>query len=128
LNALMALKKHGMNIKTLVVVPACIVDNPDKYEGLLLTQPCIAGKTECAISADGTVKPCVRDDKSYGSVVDENISDIWQRWGVWENDALIPKQCQSCKHLTKCGGGCRMDCRCIDNIYALDPYATVTRV
>ncbi len=127
LDVLLVLReKYAMNISTLTIIPACIVNNPEHYVGLLLTQPCIAGKTECAISADGTVKPCVRDDRSYGSVIEENLFDIWRRWEKWENNNLIPMQCQSCKYITKCGAGCRMDCKCIDNIYALDPYAVTS--
>lgn len=126
LDALMLLKKKHENeieIGTLTVVPACIVPEPEKYDGLLLTQPCIAGKTECAIAADGSVKPCVRDDTIYGNVAHENLSEIWRHWKIWEDGTLIPQQCRRCRYLAKCGGGCRMDCKCINDIHAVDPYA-----
>lgn len=114
---------HSMNVGTLTVIPACIITEPEKYSGLLLSNPCIAGKTECAISADGYVKTCVRDDVAYGNLFKENLSDIWSRWDGWENDAFIPEQCKYCRHLSKCGGGCRIDCKCCGNIKALDEYA-----
>ncbi|MCK4823207.1 radical SAM protein [bacterium] len=124
LDSLMLLKQnYKMDVSTLTVIPACIVQDPEKYKGLLLTQPCIAGKTECAIAADGSVKPCVRDDKSYGNAIHENIAEIWVRWQEWENGSLIPKECTNCNYLLKCGGGCRIDSKCTDCINGLDPYA-----
>ncbi|KHE90679.1 MAG: hypothetical protein SCABRO_03575 [Candidatus Scalindua brodae] len=124
IEALILLKeKDGMLTEVSSILPACIIESPERFKEILLNKPCSAGKTMCAISADGSVKPCIREPNSFGNIFIDDLSVIWDRWESWKDDSLLPQLCKDCLYLTKCGGGCRLDCAYNGDICSYDPYA-----
>lgn len=58
----------------------------------------------------------------YGNVFEKYISDIWysdalQRMKNFKIEDI--RECQECKYLKYCGGGCRLECK---DIYSKDEF------
>ncbi len=73
------------------------------------TKICTAGKTSYAIDTDGNVKACPRDSQLYGNILSQDFAQIWESLHKWRDDSYIPEECKTCKALSRCLGGCRVD-------------------
>jgi radical SAM protein with 4Fe4S-binding SPASM domain len=102
-------KMYSINIGASVPYPVCSLNTQEEYNTFAGKRACSAGKLSYVISSNGTVKACARDSESYGSILEEEFSVIWNRMGHWRDDTLIPEECSQCKTFTKCYGGCRVD-------------------
>ena len=70
---------------------------------------CHAGKTTCAISCVGEIRPCNRSNQVCGSVYNNGLLSAWNSLDVYRSDLWIPKECSSCVLKYRCGGGCKVD-------------------
>ncbi len=109
--------------------PLCTLASVDGASDLE-SRRCPAGVTTCTISSGGDVRPCSHLDIQYGNLLVEGIAEVWKRMDDWRRAAYVPQSCSSCKLLTMCGGGCRMESKMHSNgdLSAADPYMTAEGV
>jgi len=103
---LIFLKNENLEVDSLISFPLCFFEDFRTWE-VLGKRSCSAGKTSMVISADGNVRACPHDNKSYGSILEEDLTSLWARMEEWRDGSLLPKTCLSCDCFSKCGGGCR---------------------
>lgn len=111
--------KIGVDI--LECYPLCLISNIDKYSSFA-RHSCTAGITTCTIGPSGDVRPCSHADMIYGNLFQTNFLDIWKRMSDWRNCQYIPNECQVCKFVEQCSGGCRMEAKYHGNIKSKDPF------
>ncbi|HIH31246.1 TPA: radical SAM protein [Candidatus Woesearchaeota archaeon] len=105
LDQLIAVKKDfGLNIGSLNALPYCCVPNPEDYKEIF-SRSCVAGLTTLGISSKGDVRACQHFDKSYGNILEEPLTSIWERMPVWKTE--YSQVCNGCVYTGKCAGGCR---------------------
>lgn len=112
----------GIDIDVLECYPLCAFPNDAKY-AKLAKHACTAGVTTCTIGANGAVRACSHAHQEYGSIYEENLSDIWGRMSEWRTGELLPAKCRSCTYLKKCTGGCRIEAYCAGSLTGMDPLA-----
>jgi radical SAM protein with 4Fe4S-binding SPASM domain len=86
---------------------------------------CGCGWNTCTIMADGTVMGCpVFEDKemhSEGNIRDSSFKQIWENKFERFRKLKLPDDCNSCKHLNSCRGGCWMmrifDAHCLKEVW-----------
>lgn len=110
-----------INVDVLECYPLCLIGDIDRFSHFA-RRSCTAGVTTCTISPGGNVRPCSHADMSYGNILEENFSQIWQRMSDWRLGKYIPKECEKCRFLKKCSGGCRMEAKYCGDICGKDPY------
>ena len=75
----------------------------------------------CSIDPHGNVQFCTGwQNMKYGNLFEKSISDVWyspEMRKMKEFKIKEVKECQGCKYLKFCGGGCRLEC---EDIYAKD--------
>lgn len=97
-----------MRVDILEVLPACILGDDAKLVEMLSVRMCTAGNTTITIGSEGDVRVCSYDDRSYGNILCDDFTLIWNRMSEWRDDSLIPHECKNCSILETCGGGCRV--------------------
>ncbi len=113
-----------MPVDVLSSYPLCGIKEVDRYQKFA-SRRCMAGVNTLTLSVTGEVRPCSHFDVSYGNLLQEDLSVIWQKMTEWRDGSLIPAVCQSCKVLPWCGGGCRMEAKMRNGSPSgLDPYAS----
>jgi len=118
-------KETGLKCGHLEPYPLCTLASVDGASDLE-SRRCPAGVTTCTISSGGDVRPCSHLDIQYGNLLVESIIDVWQRMDDWRRTAYVPQFCSSCKMVSMCGGGCRMESKMHSDgdLSAADPYMT----
>tara|TARA_Y100000310_G_C20687935_1_gene820287 strand:- start:1359 stop:2651 length:1293 start_codon:yes stop_codon:yes gene_type:complete len=96
----------GIEIDTLDPIPLCAFPEVNDYMDLLVRK-CAAGQGCAGVSSTGEVRACQHSEESYGNILDEDLSVIWDRMSSWRNDDFIPEVCKPCEALSVCGSGCR---------------------
>ena len=80
---------------------------------------CQAANSLGHITADGQLWPCSSWPETLGSLLNEDLCDLWQseqRLGVRRQIAEIPVGCEGCRDYDSCFGGCRgLSCFCRDD-------------
>lgn len=75
----------------------------------------------CSVDPHGNVQFCTGwQNRKYGNVFENNISEIWysEQFQEMKNFKIGEiLECQECKYLKYCGGGCRLECK---DIYSKD--------
>lgn len=102
-------KKYSIKVETSCPYTACSIYTEEAFKLFGYTKICTAGKTSYAIDTDGNVKACPRDSQLYGNILTQDFEKIWESLHKWRNDSYIPEECKSCKALSRCLGGCRVD-------------------
>lgn len=70
--------------------------------------PCMVGKLYLVIKSNGDVIPCSLLDVVIGNIYYQTIDEIWQQTIIDKfNDTSLLKECQECKYIEMCSGGCR---------------------
>lgn len=71
--------------------------------------PCVVGKLYVVIKPNGDVIPCALLNKVIGNIYKQSLDEIWQCNTLKEinNINLLNKECQTCRYLHACAGGCR---------------------
>lgn len=70
---------------------------------------CRAGREVCSINPDGEVLPCsITADTKYsqGNLREQSFKTIWEEGFKELRDPQYPHNCNECKFLNACGGGC----------------------
>jgi len=119
-------REFGISVDILESYPLCLIKDIARFS-FFARRSCSAGKTNCTIGADGSIRPCSHADMSYGNILEEDLSSIWGKMADWRNAKYVNKECQSCKFLPKCSGGCRMEAKYYGDICGKDPYMTFPR-
>ena len=100
----------GMDIDVMEALPKCAIPEEFVREGLFFTKrKCQAGLTTAAVSANGDVRPCTHNPKSYGNMLETPLEDIWKTMGSWRDTSYIPDDCLDCALLSRCHGACRIN-------------------
>ncbi|MBI2628139.1 MAG: radical SAM protein [Candidatus Niyogibacteria bacterium] len=116
-------KQEKISVGILESYPLCAIKEVRHYKSFI-GRRCSAGVTTLTIASNGDVRPCSHLDVIYGNIFNENIDIVWGRMQEWRNGSLLPSECCSCKILTWCGGGCRMEAKMRNNsLTTADPYA-----
>lgn len=107
MNQMVELKDSGLQLESLVPYPSCFFDTVEEAQ-IFGGRTCSAGKTSCAIGADGFVRACAHHEEKYGNLGSESLSAIWKRMEDWRDGSLLPPECKTCTGIASCGGGCRI--------------------
>lgn len=86
---------------------------------------CGCGWNTCTIMADGTVMGCPifenQKEHSEGNIRNSSFKDIWEKKFERFRKLKLPDDCNSCKHLSACRGGCWMmrifDAHCLKDVW-----------
>jgi len=120
LKTLLSVKEAlGINIDTLEPIARCLFDEfeEDDFVFFFGNRICSAAITSCAISSSGMIRPCIHSDKSFGNVLKEDFSSIWDRMSSWANESMLPVECMTCEASPVCEGGCRMSSKILNGCY-----------
>ena len=118
--------QFDMEVGNLIAYPYCSFTQSD-FSVIFEKRICTAGKTSLAIGADGSVRACVRVDKTYGNLFEDSIKTSWNRMYEWRDGTLLPKECKKCKNADYCNGGCRAEAYSVNGtLNALDPCADLS--
>ena len=119
---------HGLTVGILECYPLCSYKDQSFYS-FAAGRRCSAGITTCTISANGTIRPCSHSDEIFGTITAEGLQSTWEKMGACRDGSRLPAGCHSCKLLSRCSGGCRVDALYCTGKYAeMDPYATPDEV
>jgi radical SAM protein with 4Fe4S-binding SPASM domain len=118
-------EETNMFVKLNIPVPYCSVwDEKPHLRYLVETSTCTAGRTIMQIDPSGNVKPCPMVDVNYGNILEEDLTDIWERVGGWSDDTYIPESCEPCDLTDRCKGACRADSeRILGSLNEKHPYS-----
>jgi len=118
----------GLEIDTLVAPPLCFLDT-DLFMKTFGHKSCSAGRATCTIGFDGAVRPCSQADQSYGLVMDQGgLNKAWLNMKSWRTDKFIPEECDDCRLVNMCRGGCRAEAYAMSgSLEGVNPYATFSK-
>ncbi|MBN1325578.1 radical SAM protein [Candidatus Falkowbacteria bacterium] len=98
----------GMHVDVMEALPKCII--PQRAYELNLPfigRTCFAGRRNGTISPMGDVRPCGHNPNTFGNILTEPISDIWERLQYWRKDTgNTHRNCLACDVYNSCEGGC----------------------
>lgn len=98
-------------------------------EDMLGSTKCYAGKNQLAITFNGNIKACEVDSTVYGNISTTTLSEAHSKMSDWDNIEDKPSECQNCKSLKYCGGGCRADAEnCYGSRKHLDTTANTDNI
>lgn len=92
-------------------IPFCI-DKRMFEEHMLST--CGAGTQFCAVTPEGDLRICNQSNLVYGNILEKDIDEIWSdtNIGNFRNLEWVEEPCKSCRLMSVCQGGCRVDANC----------------
>ena len=118
----------GMSVDIFEAIPKCIFPvDILKRDFHFLKRKCQAGVTTIAVSNNGDIRPCTHNIDNYGNLLEEEFSLIWNRMNDWRKRVYLPDECQDCKALNLCAGGCRITAKGFSSLNdpkAKDPWMT----
>ena len=98
-------------------------------DDMLGSTKCYAGKNQLAITYNGDIKACEVDSTVYGNISTTTLSEAHSKMSDWDNIEDKPAECQKCKSLKYCGGGCRADAEnCYGSRKHLDTTANTENI
>ena len=103
-----AKSEMGLDVDLSVCVPDCAFDSEEEYLAVEKGE-CYAGSIAYSIGADGSVKACQCDIKTYGNILRDDFGEIYARMSEWRNGGVIPSECSGCSREYTCRGGCRVE-------------------
>ena len=118
-------EKYHFTFESLEAVSLCSYDQAHVFNAV---RSCSAGRSAMAINFDGSIKACIRLEKSYGDI-SGGLSQAWASMEDARSDEWIPDQCSPCKLRLRCVGGCRADALVTTgSINGLDGFCEPTKV
>lgn len=123
-NELLRVKEElCLRVSSLEFYPYCAFCDEEHFD-YFGNKICNAGKTEIAISYDGTIKPCPHTSVSYGNV-QTGINFAWKSMhDDWRTERLVPDQCSECMYRVVCAGGCKQEAYSKNlSLHEIDPIA-----
>jgi radical SAM protein with 4Fe4S-binding SPASM domain len=116
-----------MDITVLDTVVYCMFneDERNEFDGILGSRYCCAGISDCALSPDGNLRPCILSTDIGGNILIDGWEPSWGKLGYWKEPSMIPPECLTCSVVGSCGGGCRAAAKARHGNYTdRDPYMT----
>ena len=108
----------GVQIGSLNPLPRCFSDNPRYHR--FQKGSCSGGRVNATIGQDGDLRACPHQAESYGNIVEEGMSSVWQKTPVLAEER-VPTECGDCKEVKGCAGGCGETSRVVSGINSMDP-------
>ena len=100
----------GLSIDVMEALPKCVIPEEILQEGSFFTnRKCQAGLTVIAVSANGDVRPCAHNPKSYGNLIETPLKEVWKNMSSWRNMDYVPDDCKGCQLIAACHGACRIN-------------------
>ncbi|MDD3453649.1 MAG: radical SAM protein [Bacilli bacterium] len=101
------LREKGYEFSVNDCIAPCTIE--EKY--LYLTHGCGAGYIFCSIDYNGNIKICPSSTRYIGNIKKEALKKIWNKKHMKEFRRMkwIPEYCKSCKNLTRCRCGCKIE-------------------
>lgn len=123
LDSLLRLREDfGIGVDSLCPPLPCLFENQSK-NALFLKRSCVGGRTTFTVSVDGQVRPCSHSAERYGSILDEDLVNIFPKMSKWQGSELVPEDCGDCSYEDSCRGGCRVSALAFsDDIAGKHPY------
>lgn len=110
-NQLLSIKeKLKMNVGFTGGFPLCILPKIDAESLVMVGNYCDAGLNQLVINPEGDIKPCVCLNPRLGNILNNNLKEVWEKSKFLKDIRqlkYLPKECNSCKYLSLCRGGCR---------------------
>ncbi len=117
----------SIDVTVLDTVVYCMFSAEERAEfaGILGARYCCAGISDCALSPDGDLRPCILSTDVGGNILTDGWQQPWDNLGFWKETTMIPSECLICSEVTACGGGCRAAAKAKCGSYSgKDPYMT----
>lgn len=117
----------GLDVGVLEPLPHCMFTEKERSSVFSITgfRYCCAGISDCAISPDGDVRPCILSSEIGGNIFKDGWDKSWHNLSQWKSSDMLPPDCLKCKVVDYCGGGCRVSALAKNGgITAKDPYMT----
>lgn len=114
-------------VTVLDTVVHCLFNDEQRsrFEMLLGERYCCAGISDCAISADANLRPCLLSTEVGGNILTDGWDLSWKKLSRWRDASILPADCRACGAVDICGGGCRAAARAWHGRDdAPDPYMT----
>lgn len=122
-NVLLSLLKtkddFNFYIDTLEPIARCMFteEEEDKFVNFFGNRICSAAVSSCAVSSKGNVRPCIHADKTFGNLLTDDLSKIWENMSFWSSPNILPSECAKCNANVICEGGCRMSAKSLNGQY-----------
>lgn len=116
-----------MDVTVLDTVVYCMFSEEERkeFDSILGARYCCAGISDCALSPDGDLRPCVLSTDIGGNILKDGWAQSWESLSFWKEPSMIPAECHACSVVDSCGGGCRAAAKARHGSYAeRDPYMT----
>jgi len=117
-----------MNITVLDTVVYCMFSEEERneFDSILGERYCCAGISDCALSPDGDLRPCILSTDVGRNILTDGWEQPWEKLSAWKEPSMIPSECLDCSVVGSCGGGCRAAAKARHGSYKdRDPYMTV---
>lgn len=103
-------KQLGIPTNMVDAFPYCII--PQEYHKYL--SKCDWGYGTAAVDMNGNLSRCALSTHySLGNILETPVNEIWQNSPIlqkFRSKKYLRMECQNCKNLENCGGGCAMSC------------------
>jgi radical SAM protein with 4Fe4S-binding SPASM domain len=116
-----------IDVTVLDTVVYCMFTKEERieFDGILGARYCCAGISDCALSPDGDLRPCILSTDVGGNILTDGWEKAWDNLGYWKAASMIPPECLTCAEVGPCGGGCRSAAKAKCGSYTgKDPYMT----
>lgn len=106
-DTLSELRKQGYSFGINDCMTPCLLNEELEY----LSHGCGAGYLFASITCDGDVKICPSSTTKLGNIKNQSLRKIWHQKKLKEYRDFnwIPLYCKSCKNLSKCRCGCKIE-------------------
>lgn len=123
-----AVDKYGLQIDVPLPTPPCVF-SPKEFPNLQFVG-CAAGTKNAywTLDALGNLRPCNHSPTILGNVLEQSFGHIVasQKAKCWVGE--VAEQCQGCKWLSQCRGGCKASAEvCYGSLKRTDPFVTTMR-
>lgn len=101
------LKQQDYNFGVNDCITPCLLKEELEY----LSHGCGAGYLFASITCNGDIKICPSSTRTLGNIKDQSLRKIWHQKILkqYREFNWIPLYCKSCKHLSKCRCGCKIE-------------------
>jgi len=106
-DSLSDLRKQGYIFGINDCMTPCLLNKELEY----LSHGCGAGYLFASITYDGDIKICPSSTTKLGNIKNQSLKKIWhqQKLKEYRDFNWIPLYCKSCKNLSKCRCGCKIE-------------------